>query len=80
MILPSFGERNSKQSKKIVISGFDGDVGFNKGLPLSHERAQFIRGEVEPVEIGETVFTLDFVDSELDFSECVVLVLLQICE
>lgn len=76
MIWPSLGERNSKQSKEIVVSGFDGDVGFNEGLPLSHERAQFIRSKVESMEIGETIFALYFVDSELDFSECMVLVLL----
>lgn len=80
LILPSLGKGNSKQPEEIIIRRFDGHVGLDERLPLSYERAQFIRGKIKPVEVGETVFALNFVDSELYFSKCMVLVLLQVCE
>jgi hypothetical protein len=47
-------------------------------LPLSDEGSQLVGCEVETVEVGETVLSLDLIDTELDLSECVVLILLQI--
>ncbi len=47
-------------------------------MPLADEGAEFVGGEVEAVEIGQAVLALDFVDSKLDFPECVVLIVLQV--
>ena len=49
-------------------------------MPLADERAQLVGGEVETVEVGQAVLSLDFIDSELDFAESVVFVGLEISE
>ena len=47
-------------------------------MPFSHKRPEFVGGEVETVEVGETVFALNFVDSELDLAESVVFIGLEV--
>lgn len=47
-------------------------------MPLADEGAELVGGEVEAVEVGQAVLALDFVDSELDLAESVVLILLEI--
>jgi len=49
-------------------------------LPLADEGAEFVRGEVEAVEVGQAVLSLDLVDAQLDLAESVVLILLEIGE
>ena len=76
----ALGECDGEESEEVVISGLDCDVGFNQGLPLSDEGSQLVGCEVETVEVGQAVLSLDLIDTELDLSECVVLILLQICQ
>jgi hypothetical protein len=47
-------------------------------LPFADEGAEFIRGEVEAVEVCEAVLALDFVNSQLDLSEGVVFIVLEV--
>ena len=47
-------------------------------MPLSDEGSEFVRGEVETVEVGQAVLALNLVDTELDLAESVVLILLEI--
>ncbi len=78
LVRPASGEGDSEETEQVVIGCLDGDVGLDKGLPLSHERSQLVRGEVEAVEVGETVLALDLIHPQLDLAEGVILVLLQI--
>lgn len=51
LVRPSLCESNGEQSDNITVSGFDIDVGFDEGLPLADEGAQFVGGEVHAVEV-----------------------------
>ena len=74
----ALGEGNGEQAEEVVVGGLDRDVGLDQRLPLSDERSQLVGCEVETVEVGQAVLSLDLVDPELDLSECVVLILLEI--
>ena len=74
----ALGEGNGEQAEEVVISGLDCDIGLNQRLPLSDERSQLVGCEVETVEVGQAVLSLNLIDSELDLSERVVLILLEI--
>lgn len=76
----SLGEGNAEKSEEVVVGGLDDNVGLDQGLPLADKGAELVRGEVESVEVGQAVLALDFVDSELDLAERVVLILLEIGE
>ncbi len=45
-------------------------------MPLADQRAKLVGGEVKIVEVGLAVLTLNFVYPEVDFSGCVLLILL----
>lgn len=74
----SLGEGNGEQSDQVVIGGLDGDVGLDQGLPLADQGAQLVGCEVQTVEVGQTVLSLDLVHTELNLAESVVLVVLEI--
>jgi hypothetical protein len=78
LIGAALGEGDGEEAEEVVVGGFDGRVGFDEGLPFADEGAEFVRGEVEAVEVGQAVLALHFVDTELDFSEGVVFILLEI--
>jgi hypothetical protein len=80
LVVPPLGEGNGEQAEEVVVSGLDGHVGLDERLPLADERAQLVGGEVQPVEVGEAVLALDFVDAELDLAEGVVFVFLEVGE
>jgi hypothetical protein len=72
----ALGEGNSEQAEEVVVGGLDCDIGLNQGLPLSDERSQLVGCEVETMEVGQAILSLNLIDSELDLSERVVLILL----
>jgi len=74
----ALGEGNGEQAEEVVVGGLDCDIGLNQGLPFSDERSQLVGCEVETVEVGQAVLSLNLIDSELDLSERVVLILLEI--
>ena len=74
----ALGESNGEQAEEVIISGLDCDIGLNQRLPLSDERSKLVGCEVETVEVGQAVLSLNLIDSELDLSERVVLILLEI--
>ena len=78
LVRAALGEGDREESEEVIIGCLDGDVGFDQSLPLADEGTELIGGEVEAVEVGQAVLSLDFVDAELDLAEGVVLVLLEI--
>ena len=80
LVWPALGEGNGEEAEEVVVGGLDGDVRLDQGLPLSDEGSELVRCEVQTVEVGQAVLSLDLVDTELDLPECVVLILLQVCE
>lgn len=51
---------------------------LNERLPLFDERAQLIGGEIHAVEVGETCFASHFLDLQLDLSESVLHVVVEV--
>jgi len=80
LVRSSLGEGNAEEAEEVVVGGLDNDVGLDEGLPLADEGAELVGGEVETVEVGQAVLALDLVDAELDLTESVVLILLEIGE
>jgi hypothetical protein len=74
----TLGEGNGEQTEEVVVSGLHGDVGLDERLPLADEGAQLVGGEVQTVEVGQTVLALDLINAELDLAESVILVVLQV--
>ena len=74
----ALGESNGEKAEKVVVGGFDGDICLNQRLPLSDEGTELVGCEIKTMEVGQAVLALNFVDTELDLSECVVLILLKI--
>ena len=78
LVWSPLGESNGKQAEKVVVSGLDGDVGLDQGLPFSDKRSELVGCEVEAVEVGQAVLSLNLVHPQLDFAESVILIFLQI--
>ena len=76
----ALGECNSEQAEEVVVGGLDCDIGLNQRLPLSDQGSQLVGCEVETVKVGQAALALDLIDTELDLSESVVLIFLEICQ
>lgn len=74
----SLGEGNGEQAEEVVVSSLHGDVSLDQRLPLPDKRAELVGGEVQAVEVGQTVLALDLINAELDLAEGVVLVILEV--
>lgn len=42
LIWPPLGEGDGEKTEEVIVSGLDGDVGFDQCLPLAHKRAEFV--------------------------------------
>lgn len=71
-------EGDREQAEEVVVRRLHGHVGFDERLPLANQRTQFIRREVQPMEIGQAILALDLVDTKLHLAESVVLIVLQV--
>lgn len=80
LVRTSLRESDGEQTNKVVIGCLHSDVGFNECLPLAHERAQLIGSKIQSVEVGQAVFPLNLVDTQLDLAEGVVFIVLKIGE
>lgn len=74
----ALGESNGEDAEEVLVGCLDGDIGLDQALPLADEGSQLVGCEVKTVEVGQAVLALDLVDSELNLTESVVLVLLQV--
>jgi hypothetical protein len=68
----SLGETNGIDTEKVTIRGLNISVSLNEGVPLTDKGAELISGEIEAVEVGEAVRTLDFFDAELELAESII--------
>ena len=57
------GEGDGEEAEEVVICGLDCDVGLNQRLPLSDEGSELVGCEVETVEVGQAVLSLDLIDT-----------------
>lgn len=61
LVASALGESNGEETEEVVIGGLDNNVAFDQGLPLADERSELVRGEVEAMEVGKTVSSLNLV-------------------
>lgn len=80
LVRPPLGEGNAEESEDVVVCCLYHYVRLNQRLPFPHQRTQLVGCEVETVEVGEAIFTLDFVDTQLDLAEGMILILLEVGE
>ena len=78
LVWPPLSEGNGKQAEEVVVGGLDGNVGLDQRLPFSDERSELVGCEVETMEVGQAVLSLNLIYPQLDFTESVILILLQI--
>jgi hypothetical protein len=76
LIWATLSETNSEETEEVIIGCLDSDVGLNESLPLADEGSEFVGGEVETVEVGQAVLSLNLIDTELNLAESMVLILL----
>jgi hypothetical protein len=72
------GEPDGKETDEVAVGRLDVDVCLDERLPLAHERAELVRREVHPVEVGQAVLALNLVHAQLDLPERVLVVLVQV--
>lgn len=80
LIRASLCESDGEEADKIIIGGLDSNIGLDKRLPLANERSQLVGSEVQSMEVGQAVLALDLVHTKANFSERVVLILLEVGE
>ena len=80
LVWSAFGECNDKDTQEVSVGGLDVGVCFDESLPLADKGLEFVAGEGHSVEVGQTVLSLYFVDTELDLAEGVFLVVLEVGE
>lgn len=59
----ALGEGDGEEAEEVVVGGLDCDIGLNQRLPLADEGAELVGCEIETVEVGQAVLSLDLVDS-----------------
>jgi len=62
------GESNCEQSDNVTIGGLGLNESLDKGVPFLNHLASMISGDVNSVEIGVAIKSLDFLNLELNFS------------
>ena len=78
LVRSALSEGDGEEAEEVIVSGLDSDVGLDQGLPLSDEGSELVGCEIKTVEVSQAILSLDLIDTELDLSECVVLILLQV--
>ena len=64
----SLGEANAEHTEEVAVSGLGLNEGLDGGVPLLHDSAELIAGDIHAVEVGVAVETLDFLDLDLYLS------------
>lgn len=68
MVLLLLGETNDEAAEDGTVLSLDVTEGFDQGLPLSDERAEFVTGHIHAVEGGSAGVTFNIFDLELNLS------------
>lgn len=72
LLAGSLSETNTEESQQEAINGLGLYEGFNEGVPFLDEGAELVLGDVEAVEVGVAIESLDFFNLNSDFSPGVV--------
>ena len=80
LVNSSSGEADDEDSKQVSLCCAHILVSLNQGLPLSHERSKLVLGEIHAVEVGQAGSALNLFDAELELSESLLVVLVQVSQ
>ena len=64
----SLGESNAEHTEEIAISSLGLHEGLNSGVPLLHNGAELVTGDVPDVAVSVQIETFDFLALKLDLS------------
>ena len=74
----TLGEGDAEQTEGVSIGGLDLGLSLDESLPLADQRAKLITSHVHTVEISKTVTSLSVENLELDLSEALVGILVEV--
>jgi len=74
------GEANAEASEDEAIDSLHVDVGLDEGLPLAHQGAELVSGEVHAPEAAESLLALDILHTEAHLAVGIILVLVEVSE
>jgi hypothetical protein len=75
------GESEDEDAESVAVRGLDINDGLDQAVPLLHERAELVGGEVHAVEVEENAATADILGDEAHLAEGLVLgILLEVGE
>jgi hypothetical protein len=64
------GESDSENTDEVAIEGLGLNEGLDEGVPLLDESAETVTSDVEAVEVGVAIVTLDFLALEANLAPC----------
>jgi hypothetical protein len=74
------GEGDGEQSDEVAVGSSNIQVGLDQRLPLSDQGSELVGSQRHAVERGQAVLALDVLDPQLDLSEALVLILVQVAQ
>ena len=74
----TLGEGDAEQTEGVSIGSLNLGLGLNESLPLTDQRAKLITSHVHTVEVSKTVTSLSVENLELDLSEALVGILVEV--
>jgi len=80
LVESTLGEANSEETEDVAIGGSDVDRGLDQSLPFTDNRSELVGGEVHAEERGKAVLAGDVLDPQLDLSERLLLVVVEVGE
>ena len=79
--LVASGEGDAEHADQVSVGGLGLDEGFNGGVPLLDEGAELVSGDINAVEVGVEIESLNFFALDTDLSPgLLVSVTVQICK
>ena len=66
-LLLLLSESNAENSQKISVCRFYIDIGFDQSLPFLHHGSKFVRCQIHSIELGQTIFALNFLTGQFKF-------------
>mmetsp|Transcript_19323 Transcript_19323/g.46682 ORF Transcript_19323/g.46682 Transcript_19323/m.46682 type:complete len:224 (-) Transcript_19323:186-857(-) len=69
LIRPPVSESDAEHAQEVSVGSLDVDVGLDERVPLAHQAADLVAGEIHAVEIRQAVLALDFLAAELHLAE-----------
>merc|ERR1712146_100277 len=77
---PLLSEANAEAAQDVAVDGLHIDIGLDQRLPLAHQGAELVGGEVHAPEATQHLLVLHVLNTEADLAVGVILVLVEVSE